>query len=319
MGRISSHIRSNVYGLVAIFIALGGTAYAIDGPLAGQNTVGSSDIINSEVFGADIRANQVASSDVRDDTLSDGGLTAADLQAGSVGTSEVDGSLSGADVADGSLTDDDIADTSSLGTAEIDESTLFNDNSLTGADVASESLTGTDITSLTGADIVDGQITGSDVSESSLGQVPDADTVDGVSARSFEYRANTSGATTTVMNMGGLALKADCDAFSGDSQVELFADSAVDGSTIYAVDEPAADPSNNFTRETPFDAADANLQLIFADANTVIEVGMVTVFFRGGPASGINAASDDVVTAELTYEASGGDCAMWGTALGGAD
>jgi hypothetical protein len=307
MGRISHHIRSNVYGLVAIFIALGGTAYAIDGPLAGQNTVGSSDIINGEVFGADIRANQVASSDVRDDSLANGGLTAADLQAGSVGTSEVDGSLTGDDVADGALD-----------TADINESTLFNDNSLTGTDVASDSLTGTDITSLTGADIVDGQITGSDVNESSLGTVPQADTIDGVSARSFEYRGSTSGGTTTVMNMGGLALKADCDAFNGNAKIELFADSAVDGSTLYAIDEPLGDPGNNLTRVSPFDAADANEQLIFVDASPPLEVGKVGVYFRGGPSTGVDTASDDVVTVELAYEA-GGSCGLWGTALGGAD
>ena len=47
--RIADHIRRNVYGLIAIFIALSGTAYAVDGPLAGQNQVGSADIINGEV------------------------------------------------------------------------------------------------------------------------------------------------------------------------------------------------------------------------------------------------------------------------------
>jgi hypothetical protein len=35
--RIREHIRSNVVGYVAVFIALSGTAYAVDGPLPGQN------------------------------------------------------------------------------------------------------------------------------------------------------------------------------------------------------------------------------------------------------------------------------------------
>ena len=39
--RIAQHIRSNVVGYLALFVALSGTAYAIDGPLAGQNQVGS--------------------------------------------------------------------------------------------------------------------------------------------------------------------------------------------------------------------------------------------------------------------------------------
>ena len=43
-GRIRQHIRSNVVGYVALFVALSGTAYAIDGPLPGQNQVGSEDM-----------------------------------------------------------------------------------------------------------------------------------------------------------------------------------------------------------------------------------------------------------------------------------
>ena len=34
--RIRDHLRSNVVGYVAVFIALSGTAFAIDGPLPGR-------------------------------------------------------------------------------------------------------------------------------------------------------------------------------------------------------------------------------------------------------------------------------------------
>jgi hypothetical protein len=53
--RIRNHLRSNVLGLVAIFIVLGGTAYAVNGPLPGRNTVGSADVINNNLTGKDIR------------------------------------------------------------------------------------------------------------------------------------------------------------------------------------------------------------------------------------------------------------------------
>ena len=53
-GRIRQHIRSNVVGYVSLFVALSGTAYAIDGPLPGQNQVGSEDIINGEVKTPDL-------------------------------------------------------------------------------------------------------------------------------------------------------------------------------------------------------------------------------------------------------------------------
>lgn len=94
MGRVGNHIRSNVVGYAALFVALSGTAYAVDGPLAGQNTVGERDIINDEIH----------SVDVRDDTLPSGGLGAIDLRPDSVRSSEVmNDSLVGADINESTL------------------------------------------------------------------------------------------------------------------------------------------------------------------------------------------------------------------------
>jgi hypothetical protein len=123
--RIRTHIRSNVIGYVALFVALSGTAYAIDGPLPGQDQVGSADIINGEVQSADIKdANvttadvrgnsvtsgkildgEVLSADVRDDSAAGGGLNAQDLGPNSVGGSEViDDSLGASDIDESTLT-----------------------------------------------------------------------------------------------------------------------------------------------------------------------------------------------------------------------
>jgi hypothetical protein len=112
--RISKHIRSNVLGLVAIFIALGGTAYATH--------PGGADTISS----GDIQDNQVFSTDVRNDTLTSGGLGAADLRPDSVGTSEVaNDSLSASDLASSSVASPEVAN-----------------NSLTGTDIVETSLEG---------------------------------------------------------------------------------------------------------------------------------------------------------------------------------
>jgi hypothetical protein len=48
--RIATHLRRNVYGLLALFFALSGTAIALDG----QNTVFTDDITNGEVKSVDI-------------------------------------------------------------------------------------------------------------------------------------------------------------------------------------------------------------------------------------------------------------------------
>ena len=83
---IRHHLRSNVVGYLALFVALSGTAVA----LPATNTVFSDDIVNGQVKSKDISdTNGVRSADVRDDDRSGGGLAAIDLARGSVGSSEV--------------------------------------------------------------------------------------------------------------------------------------------------------------------------------------------------------------------------------------
>lgn len=53
--RIRRHIQHNVWGIVAVFIALGGTASA----LPGRNTVDSGDIKKGQIKAADVRTDQV--------------------------------------------------------------------------------------------------------------------------------------------------------------------------------------------------------------------------------------------------------------------
>ena len=80
-----AHLRSNVVGYLALFVALSGTAVA----LPATNTVFSDDIVNGEVTTRDISdTNGVRSADVRDDDKNGGGLAAIDLARGSVGSSE---------------------------------------------------------------------------------------------------------------------------------------------------------------------------------------------------------------------------------------
>jgi hypothetical protein len=123
--RVSDYIRSNILGLVAIFIALSGTAYALDGPLPGQNQVGSDDIINGEVKNGDLGTDAVASGKIADRQVKN-----SDLSLGASSSNTIaDGGIQGIDVKSNTLT----------GT-QIDESTLFNDHSLTGDDINESSL-----------------------------------------------------------------------------------------------------------------------------------------------------------------------------------
>jgi hypothetical protein len=172
--RFRDHIRSNVVGYIAVFIALSGTAFAVDGPLPGVNQVGSQDIINGEVDTVDLAPGSVTTGrivnggvtapDIADDVISDdtlnpltgstkiasGAIKEDELGASSVFGAEVaPGSLDGSDIADGSLHGADLADgsifavdlaTASVGTAEV------SNNSLTGSDVDESTFSGLDAT-----------------------------------------------------------------------------------------------------------------------------------------------------------------------------
>jgi hypothetical protein len=87
MREVLTHVRSNVVAYVALFAALGGTAYA-----------------GSEISGGDVRNNSLTGKDVRN-----GSLTGAD---------EKDGSLKGADIADGSIGGADVAN-GAIGAAQL--------------------------------------------------------------------------------------------------------------------------------------------------------------------------------------------------------
>ncbi len=214
------HFRSNIVGYVALFFALSGMAYAL-----GANTVGSRQLKNDKVKSIDIGDGQVGAVDVNsaevqlriDDGCAAGaairsiaadglvtcetddasggppsGPAGGDLTgsypdptigSGAVGTSEVDSSLSASD----------IADTNTLGTAEVNETSLFNDSSLDGGDI----------------------------NEAALGVVPSATRLAGTEIRQFSFGGDSDAVRTTILNnFHGLSLHGDCD--SGQN-AELFA------------------------------------------------------------------------------------------------
>jgi hypothetical protein len=79
LSKIRRHLSfANVVSVIALFVALGGVAYA-------AGTIGSADVINNSLLSADLKDNQVKSVDVRDDSLAGGGLTGTDIVESSLG------------------------------------------------------------------------------------------------------------------------------------------------------------------------------------------------------------------------------------------
>jgi hypothetical protein len=157
-GGVGAHLRSNVVGYVALFLAMTGSAVALEG----RNTVDSGDIKNGQVKRADIKANAVNGS-----RIADGAVTGAEVDeatlgqvpsaatataastAGDAGT--LDGLDSSAFVRSDAVIDAETLDgidsagflssNAVLGTANVDESSLFNDNSLDSGDIADGAIT----------------------------------------------------------------------------------------------------------------------------------------------------------------------------------
>jgi uncharacterized protein YjbI with pentapeptide repeats len=250
------HLRSNVVGYVAVFIALSGVAYAA----GGGNTVGSKDIING----------QVKSVDVRDDTLKGGGLTGADLGPDSVAGSELAAdsvagselsadSVGGSELAPASVGFEELMPGSVRSTTVQDESLegidIFDsslsgidifDSSLSGADIDDNSVTGTDIddNSLSGADIDDNSVTGTDIDESTLAIVPEADKVDGADLCrvrvSVALNSQSSVCTSGSLSLfGACAEPASTPPFTPTARLTL--DSAADDAFVFNSSAGGAD------------------------------------------------------------------------------
>src|SRR3954451_4119480 len=119
-GRIANHIRSNIIGYIALFLfAMGGSAYALDGPLPGQNQVGSDDIINGEVKNGDIGTFQVNANSVAPDSLGSAKTAPRSVKNSDLGL----GASSSNTIADGGIQAVDVKANTLTG-AQIDESTL---------------------------------------------------------------------------------------------------------------------------------------------------------------------------------------------------
>ncbi len=117
MIKMTIHIRRNSVAYLALFVALGGSAYA-------AATIGSAEVIDNSLRSEDLRNGQVRSGDIRDDTVTGGGF-ASDIAARTITNANVAvGSLSAAEIQDKTLTGDDVQP-NSLGGGQINEGTMI--------------------------------------------------------------------------------------------------------------------------------------------------------------------------------------------------
>jgi hypothetical protein len=92
-GSLRLHLRNNLVGYMALFVALGGTSYAV-----GTGSIDSREIKNNTVRGRDLRNNDVRSADVRDGSLLRKDFRPGQLLAGPRGPQGPAGGLTGQEI-----------------------------------------------------------------------------------------------------------------------------------------------------------------------------------------------------------------------------
>ena len=143
-----------VLGIVAIFIALAGSAYAAQ--KIGKNKVKSKHIKDGQVFSVDV---------------ADLGIATVDLADGSVTTAKIgDNAVNSAKVAADSLAANDLAN-NAVGTGELADNAVTNpkvaDNAIANAELADNAVTTNEVAAdtLTAGDIGTGQVTSTELAD----------------------------------------------------------------------------------------------------------------------------------------------------------
>lgn len=256
LSRIGAELRSQRYGIamgaVALLVAAGAPAYALEGATSAATSVAQALKIAQKADKRSKQALRLAKQPGPQGPKGDTGAPGAQGQQGPPGS---DAQFNGA-AAGGSLTgsfpnpsigpdavgSEQVA-INSLSGADIDEGNVFLGGELNGA-LTNASL---GLSVVEGVNVAFDSLTGSDIDEATLANV-DAETLDGLDSRTVSYHVTATN-TSTERLIGGLALRPVCIAGAGEDNVKLFARSTADDSWITAVAKQDSDGSATTTAD----------------------------------------------------------------------
>ena len=199
---LRNHLRSNVIGYVAVFIALSGTAIASHP--GGADTISAADIINNEVRTEDIRDANVTTTDIRSDSITTGKIADGEVRSADV----LDESLGTADLGVDSVGRSELVG-GAVGTFEIGANEVLGRNiavgEVNGGHIATDALSGNDI-----ANDAVGRL---EIRQDAVGFVEIA--TDSVGGAELTTDAVTGGEFGSVQERDGLGLVEDPVAHDG--------------------------------------------------------------------------------------------------------
>lgn len=256
LSRIGAELRSQRYGIamgaVALLVAAGAPAYALEGATSAATSVAQALKIAKKADKRSKQALRLAKQPGPQGPKGDTGAPGAQGQQGPPGSdaqfngAAAGGSLTGSfpnpSIGPDAVRSEQVA-FNSLSGADIDEGNVFLGGELNGA-LTNASL---GLSVVEGANVAFDSLTGSNIDEATLANV-DAETLDGLDSRTVSYHVTATN-TSTERLIGGLALRPVCIAGAGEDNVKLFARSTADDSWITAVAKQDSDGSATTTAD----------------------------------------------------------------------